>query len=477
MTSLKLPPYRVLSEPMLSFDPSNSDAVMTHPLRGLMKFGPYSKKTHAVLGDTVRIATIGPPGSFVRIGKLFGELNQPQKAQERPDYLPDYPGSGQAIGVRIAPAPDQLRAELPATLGEFAGEGFIGGAVAEAVLRILRQFATQRELFDVVAIYLPKSWGPAFRDDHGFDLHHFIKVGAAALGIATQLLNDEVWSYRCRASVAWRLSIALYSKYGGNPWKIADSPSMRGTAYIGLAYARRGRPEDGTYVTCCSQVFDADGGGMQFVAFDVGDGVDLRNPFLDLEQMRSVMARSLALYQRRNGGALPLRVVIHKTSSFTEEELKGAREALLGVREVDCVQVQTRVAWRAVKLNPPRDPAKPGPKSFPDGYPVRRGTVVHLSGRSVLLWTGGNAPDIANGRSYFQGGNSIPGPLLLTRFAGAGSLEDMAFETLSLTKMDWNNDALFDPLPVTVKYSQTIAQVISHAPKLSDHAYPYRLFM
>ena len=43
--------------------------------------------------------------------------------------------------------------------------------------------------------------------------------------------------------------------------------------------------------------------------------------------------------------------------------------------------------------------------------------------------------------------------------------------------MDWNNDALYDPLPVTIKYSQTLAGVISHAPDLPDAVYPYRLFM
>jgi len=335
---------------------------------------------------------------------------------------------------------------------------------------------TQLDLFDVVAIYLPDAWVPAFRAGD-FDLHDGIKAGAASLGIPTQLLDGDLWTYPCRASVAWRLSIALYSKFGGNPWKIAYTSHMRDTAYIGPAYARRGKPKEGDYVTCCSQVFDADGGGMQFVAFDVGDGVDLRNPFLRQEQMCSVMARSIALYQRRNGGLLTRRVVIHKTNYFTDQELAGAREALLGVEEVDCVQMQTRVAWRAVKINSPRDPVKPDPRSLPVGYPDQRGTVVYLSGRSVLLWIGGNTPDLVSGRSYFQGGNSMPGPLLLARFAGRGDLEGMALEVLALTKMDWNNDALFDPLPVTSKYSQALAKVISYTSALGSQAYPYRLFI
>jgi len=475
MTNAKLPPYRVLSEPTLAFDPHDPAASMTHPLRGLIQFGPYSKRAHPVLGTMIRVATIGPTGSFARIAQLFRQLNEPQQVQERRDYLPEYLGSAKVLGIQVGPAGESLRTELPKDLIEVVRDAPPGPALAAAILGILRQYLAQREQFDVVAIHLPESWAAAFRSDDGFDLHDAIKAGAAMLGVPTQILNDDVWTYRCRASVAWRLSIALYSKYGGNPWKITPSPTMLDTAYIGLAYARRGRPEDGKYVTCCSQVFDADGGGMQFIAFDIGDGVDLKNPFLSREQMRSVMARSIALYQRRNSGVLPRRVVIHKTSPFTDDELAGTGDALMGVREFECVQIQSRVSWRAVKLNAPR--ATPGPKSLPDSYPVRRGTVVHMSGRSALLWTGGNVPDPQTGRNYFQGGNSIPGPLLLSRFAGAGDLESMAFEALALTKMDWNNDALFDPLPVTIKYSQTLARVIAHAPSLGSAAYPYRLFM
>src|SRR5689334_10827703 len=97
-------------------------------------------------------------------------------------------------------------------------------------------------------------------------------------------------------------------------------PPLKGvpadTAYIGLAYALRGDQRDAHYVTCCSQVFDMDGGGMQFVAFEARDPVvDVaearRNPFLSRDDMRAVLARSLELYQGRNAGNVPRRLVIH----------------------------------------------------------------------------------------------------------------------------------------------------------------------
>jgi hypothetical protein len=402
-------------------------------------------------------------------------FRDPQAVNERREYLPEFPGIRAALRVDIQPAPKAAHLELPASLDKFPGRGAIGQRVAHEVATHLRRLATLADSFDVVAVHLPDTWSEAFKNaEDDFDLHDAIKGVGAELGLPTQLLNDDPWTYRCRASVAWRLTIALYTKAGCTPWKLAANPDNEDTVFIGLAYARRGDPTEGRFVTCCSQVFDADGGGMQFVAYDVGNGVDLRNPFLSREQMRSVMARSIALYQRRHGGILPRRVVVHKPGEFRDVEIAGTDDALGAVPELECVQVQSRTPWRAVRLL-----ASSGQKSrsTPDSWPVRRGTTIALSGRSCLLWTGGNTPVVTDRGNYFQGGNSIPGPLVLTRFAGRGSLESMAADVLALTKMDWNNDALFDPLPVTIMYSKRLARTISHVPSLASHPYPYRLFM
>lgn len=92
---------------------------------------------------------------------------------------------------------------------------------------------------------------------------------------------------------------------------------------------------------------------MQFVAFEMRDPVKdvdeaRRNPFLSRSDMRAVLARSLTLYQSRNGGMLPRRLVVHKTTSFKPEELEGALDALSAIQEVKCVEVASNAGWRAV---------------------------------------------------------------------------------------------------------------------------------
>jgi hypothetical protein len=190
--------------------------------------------------------------------------------------------------------------------------------------------------------------------------------------------------------------------------------------------------------------------------------------------MRAVLARSLHLYQDRNGGALPRRLVVHKTTAFKGEELEGALDALVGVQEVECVEIGSNSAWRGVWLIDSEDPSL---LSKPSGYPVPRGALLIRSGVSALLWAAGNAPGASTTGNYYQGKKSIPRPLVLTRHAGSGPLELTALEALALTKMDWNNDALYDPVPVTIRYSKRLAQIIANVPDLPGHTFPYRLFM
>ncbi len=469
--STKLPPYRVLPEPVLAFDADRSDARHIHPLSGLIDFGPYSRATFAAFRPSVRVATITPADTQKDVFDFLKSLQVAHKPTERFGYLPPFPGFDRVFGVKLHGASTSAHIKLsPNTLGDVGGDA---RSLAAELRNALDRLRVVRDDFDVVAIHLPDRWSAGFEDlETGFDLHDELKSIAAVSGVPTQFLNDRAMQYRDRCSVGWRLGIALYAKAGGTPWRLV--PTTSDTAYVGLSYAIRGGTTD-RFVTCCSQVFDADGGGMEFVAYDVGDGVDFDNPFLSRSDMRAVMARSVAIYQSRHAGGLPRRVVIHKTQPFREDELDGCFDAWSRVDEVECVQVQRSSDWRAVRLLAPRRDSRA--RSEPDGWPVMRGTQLPLSGQSVLLFVSGNAPGVSDKGNFFQGGKGIPRPIALVRHAGAGSLEALGEDALALSKMDWNNDALYDPIPVTIRYSQRLARTIARATSLPCGVYPYRLFM
>jgi hypothetical protein len=87
------------------------------------------------------------------------------------------------------------------------------------------------------------------------------------------------------------------------------------------------------------------------------------------------------------------------------------------------------------------------------------------------------ATSLSGHGNYLQGGKGTPRPLLLTRDADRGPLTDIAAQVLALSKLDWNNDALYESLRVTLRYAQILARTIKHIPALTSRPYDYRLFM
>jgi hypothetical protein len=474
-----LPPFSVLDEPLLAFSGDDQRQRDIHPLRGLRRFGAYTQASFKSYTPQLRVATVGPESGRIQVGNLINTLREKHKPSDRAEYVPEFPGFESLFGVPLNAAPAGTHIKWPDSISDLGRGDSAEARIFSAMTDALDRLSLLRDQFDVVVVHLPDSWSPAMRGKT-FDAHDALKALGAHHSIPTQVVNDRSFSFRYKASIAWRLSIALYVKAGGVPWKLAPLPGVpESTAYIGLAYALRGDPEEAHYVTCCSQVFDVDGGGMQFVAFEARDPVRniedaRRNPFLSRQDMRAVLARSLQLYQARNGGSLPHRLVLHKTTAFKGDELNGALDALAGIREIDCIEVGTGTAWRGVWQ---RRSANADRRSEPDRFPVPRGTVVQRSGSSAFVWVAGNAPGASTTGDYYQGKKSIPRPLVLTRFAGSGPLELTALEALALTKMDWNNDALYDPVPVTIRYSQRLARTIANVPTLPGNTYPYRLFM
>lgn len=476
--STKLSPFTLLDEPRLVFSSSDKHTDV-HPLRGLLNFGPYSKGSFGGYTPNLRVATVGPTSAFKQRGELMLSLLAKQSPTDRTEYVPEYPGFEPLFHVGLTSAPADAHIRWPDHLDQLPGDGSPTTRLMLAMDAALQRLDMVRDKFDVVLVHFPESWSVATRATF-FDAHDALKALGAKYNIPTQVLNDRAFTFRHKASLAWRLATALYVKAGGTPWKLAPIEGVPiDTAYIGLAYALRGDQKDAHYVTCCSQVFDTDGGGMQFVAFEARDPVmDIqearRNPFLSRDDMRAVLARSLKLYQSRNGGRLPKRMVIHKTTAFKDSEIEGAFDALAGVPEIECIEVGAASCWRGVWLIPTGRRDQP---TRPSGYPVPRGTMLIRSGNSALVWVAGNAPLVSTSGDYYQGKKSIPKPLQLIRHAGSGPLELIAHEALALTKMDWNNDALYDPVPVSIRYSQRLAKTIANVPDLPRRVYPYRLFM
>lgn len=460
-------------EPVLAFHPERTSDQDAHPLQGLLNYGPYSA---GFVPDPIRIATLAPYGESQRIYDFVKNLNSGFDPKERRGYLPRWPGFNAVFGLHMRAAGGGCHEEISSELDkDMCDTSRVHIAIADHLVRAIQRLEARRSDFDVLFIYIPQRWEPGFTGgpDDDFDLHDHLKAYTAMRGMPIQLVReDSAAVYHCKASVMWRIGLALYAKAGGVPWKLAESDPE--TAYIGISYAVRPREsEHSRFVTCCSQVFDADGAGLEFVAYDAEEvSLHRDNPFLSRTEMFRVMTRSMDLYRRRHAGMTPRRVMVHKTTEFKRDEVAGCMEALHLCEAVDLLQVVENVGWRGVRL----DRGRNGGKGMPARFPVSRGTLIGLSPRDSLLWTHGDVKGIT-ARSYFQGSRSTPRPIRLVRHAGHGPWVDTARAILGLSKMNWNNDSLYDPLPVTLAYAKVLARVVKRIPNLGSAPYQFRFFM
>lgn len=469
-----LPGFDVIAEPRLRFGGDPAQAVDIHPLRGLLAHGPFSLGKLTALSDPIRVAIVAPHGKVRHVVELLREMQRRHRPRERLPYLKDYPGFTQVFGVRLTRVMSAGNTiELPATLAEEMADAPKPHTVlARAMGNALTALRLVRHEFDVAMILVDEQWDAGFTapDDEDFDLHDYIKAIAASEGMCVQMVREAgALNYDCRCSVMWRLAIALYTKAGGVPWVLADT--MPGTAFIGIDYALRpGSGADTRFAICCSQVFDAEGSGLEFVAYEADVKLFGKNPFLRRDQMMRLISRSLQIYQRKHvGDPPPSRVVVHKNTEFKLEEVEGCFDALLNVPNVELIHVQQNCGWSGFQIDAP---LRPG------GYPPRRGAAFQLGDYETLLWTHGDLPQVTeDDRSWFKGGKGTPEPLMLVRHAGLGSVDDLCRETLALTKMDWNNDGPYDRLPVTLSFAKTLAKVVRRMPTLEPRSYAFRHFM
>lgn len=428
---------------------------------GLGKFGPAS------LGEArhpaeIRLGYIGSGRSVETAQGWFRRAAEgiPGDSARR---LPPFPGFAEDRGFfsRLV-TPDHLVETITAhEIDAVAAPKRVGDRFQEAVtlmsrkLRLLRQ---QDDRPDVVVLALPDellahTQRVKFHDpDRGLvyrDFRRAIKAELMRHQIPTQILLEHVAGAEPGARgvdhasrVAWNLCTSLYFKGGGVPWRpVGLRPD---TCYVGISFHRPLGSADTTLRSSVAQAFDENGTGLVLRGPDFPWDTRKQGPsaHLNAEQSQDLLRLMLRRY-RDETKRLPARVVVHKTSRYTPEEREGFKAALAGITQFDLVAVSPTSEVRLLRQGK---------------YPPLRGTLFTAADVRYLYTTG----YIAALEAYPHG--HVPSPLQIADHHGDSSVEQLAEEILLLTKMNWNSAGFAGALPITVRFSRLVGDIMREVP-------------
>ncbi|MEW6030228.1 MAG: argonaute/piwi family protein [Chloroflexota bacterium] len=243
----------------------------------------------------------------------------------------------------------------------------------------------------------------------------------------------------------WNLSATVYYKCGGKPWKLVTA--REGVCYIGIAFKRV--EEESTTACCAAQMFLDTGDGVVFLGkFGPWYSPEENQFHLDKETAKNLLEGILKTYEDQGGKPLK-EIFLHSRSLISEEEFEGYQAAC--PQGVSLTGIRVRIDDNHTHL-------------FRNNrMPVLRGTFWKIKESAGLLWANGFKPRLAT-----YNGWDLPIPLRIDIERGTQTtIERVAQDILSLTKLNYNACHLGDSEPVTIGFSDAVGEILISNPRVS----------
>lgn len=458
-----------LDEPKLRFAHNGEHE---DPTVGIPLYGPWSLGTPRHKSE-VHLGIIGTGVGIEKAAKFYSTCADGVDGDVAHAPFPGCnPNQGYRVALRIS---DSLcekitQAELGEVLAVRATRDrfFAGLELLKAKLRLL----TERDHpLDYVAVVVPpelrKRCGVADFHERGVgpvhrDLRRAFKAAAMATKVPTQLLMEETLGLQTQerdldhlSKRAWNLFNGLYFKVDGLPW--GPTQQAPATCHVGVSFYRP-LGSSSTLRTSLAQAFDENGEGLilRGHSFQWNEEKEGKSPHLTEELAGNLITLVLKKYDEVRG-QLPRRVIIHKSSRFDPAERRGFLGALNQVDQSDLIALSPRSNVRLIRAGT---------------YPPIRGTSFR-AGKVTHLYTTGYLPSVGG----FQQGH-VPSPLELSDHIGDTSHPQLMREILALTKMNWNSARMYGLMPITLRFSRLVGDILREfTPEFGEPSPKYKFYM
>lgn len=293
--------------------------------------------------------------------------------------------------------------------------------------------------------------------EHNF--RRYLKAKAMQYNIPIQIVRDRIAKptaeMQDEATIAWNFFTALYYKASGTPWALIRKDSAETTCYAGISFFKS--RDKSTTQTSIAQIFNELGKGVILRGEEITLKKNDRTPHLAEEQAFNLLTLSLKEYYDAVK-IFPKRLVLHKTSNFSEEEIYGFTQAAkqLHINQIDLVSIQRS----DIRL-------------YREGnYPPMRGTHFSLTEQHNVLYTRGSVP-------YYETypGKYIPSPIEVKLAYYDESPNLICDEIIALTKMNWNNTQFDRKYPITIECARNVGEILKYLDEKDQMQLKYSFYM
>lgn len=276
------------------------------------------------------------------------------------------------------------------------------------------------------------------------NFRRYLKAKAMQFNVPIQIVRDRIakptGEMQDEATIAWNFFTALYYKASGTPWALIRKDAAETTCYAGISFFKS--RDKATTQTSIAQIFNELGKGVILRGEEIKLKKNDRVPHLSGEQAFNLLDLSLKEYYEAVK-IFPKRLVIHKTSNFSDDEVYGFNQAVKKyfINQLDLVSIQ-QADIRLYRQG---------------NYPPMRGTHMSRSDKFHVLYTRGSVP-------YYETypGKYIPSPLEIRLAQYDESPNLICDEVLSLTKMNWNNTQFDRKFPITIECARNVGEILKY---------------
>lgn len=319
-----------------------------------------------------------------------------------------------------------------------------------------------------------ETFSKMYESDSDFHDQMKARILAERLNVTIQIMLEETLLFKdkrgndlsndMRAHLMWTQSTSTYYKLGYLPWKLHNI--REGVCYIGLVFKTlQGYQQRTGYACCAAQMFLDSGDGMVFRG-NIGPwkGKDEKTYHLNTASSKDLINVALSSYREKTG-ALPKELFIHGRTRFTDDEWLGFNQAIEDVDgDINLVGVTINDSdgFRLYKDN----------HSSKFKYGIMRGLALIVDHQIAYLWTKGFIPRIGTTNHM-----EVARPLKISVTRGECDIDTVIRDILCLTKLNYNACLYGDGLPVTLRFSDKIGNILTALKDTKWAALPFKYYI